>query len=356
MSSVEEQNKLNDFMKDGWSYYEKCDCDDGGSDGSGGVYSWNALIDKPFGLRTTKTVAELQMATGNETILSVSNPATVGVGDVMYVTFDGVEYETTVYILRENEVNTMYAVGNGYIRHQPDFEQNYIGTDTMPFLVAFFLNDDKHRLFCYTQNPDAVHTIGVSMPSDPYIATLDAKYLPDISWNKLTDKPFGVVTNYLQKNITEHEVSASTTSGTVKVSGLGVLTEDRRRYIHEHNAVNLYLNGVLYKSGMVKPLDDGYYKIFASDGEEMSGYLRLDRKTGVYEASVGIPPLEEDTIVTVTYEYDAEFTTIDPKFLPDIVPTDDEALSLVMELGLVDPIATVDGELLTDESSNVLVY
>lgn len=178
------------------------------------------------------------------------------------------------------------------------------------------------------------------------------------SWNDLEDKPFGVVTNYLQKNVTEYEVSASTESGTVVARGLGVLTEDRRRYIHEYHVVNLYLNDVLYQSGTIKQSgNSGYFKIFTSDGEEMTlGYSKLDTKTGVYKADIIIPPLAETTKVTVTYEYDAEFTTIDPRFLPDIVPTDDEALSLVMELGLVDPIATTDGEVLTDESGNVLVY
>ena len=193
------------------------------------------------------------------------------------------------------------------------------------------------------------------------IKTIDAKYLPNdigvTSWNDLNDKPFG------------EEIGKVALVENVSFQGLQLLGDyTLNQPIEDGHIYDIVINDILYPECVYVADSDpsvyGAMKIENDDGA--IGYLYY-----MSEDDWFIEVFYGDDSGTVSIYSDGVVTkTIDPKYLPEIAtaqpdwdetdeaspafiknkPDKNDALALVVETGLVSPVAASDGSIYTDEN------
>lgn len=131
------------------------------------------------------------------------------------------------------------------------------------------------------------------------------------SWNDLPDRPFGE--EWITDSLTTMVEPSETT--TVVYSPLVGYLENRKLYVHETHRIDVFLNGVLYKSGTMQEIDSNWYVV--ADGEKISKAVKVDRVSRLFQPEIYIPPLTETTAVKVDYAYLDKIVTLDTKFLPE---------------------------------------
>lgn len=147
-------------------------------DDIGGVTSWNDLKDKPFGdemVRNDILTISHEFTNGSDGVDPYTEPSTFAFaeGEAYFVDYDGTTYECVAYYA---EGPNTACIGNGTIG-------DVNGGNSEPFFATVF-----NGSFMVFSETEGTHDISIYTIDD--IKKLDKKYLPEIKWNNIVDKPF----------------------------------------------------------------------------------------------------------------------------------------------------------------------
>ena len=168
--------------------------------GTGGVSSWNDLTDKPFG--TEEAWQELMSNSvctftrnadmGNACVYITTLTTEMlekfkGDWNKAFVVWDEVEYECNPKLA----FGATKGIGNvGFFDGTEDSGEPFLimvddGTNTggSPVAIIISVEDSKNAI------ETATHSVGISLMVET-IHPIDTKFIDNISWNKISDKPF----------------------------------------------------------------------------------------------------------------------------------------------------------------------
>lgn len=271
------------------------------------VTSWDDLRDKPFGEeKSTKEILPETTHTDHKEVFVVYTSEPIIPGETYIFTIDGTDYTKTA-VKNTNGDSTVYT-----------FEG-----DSCPFDFTVDLVSQSNRIVITSNDASTVgHTVSISRVVVS-VKTLDPKYLPDISWNDLTDKPFGEGVFY-EEVLPETALEYIEEMDTFKTTGfkeLDLIVGDTylvtwngaeyecvaRELVGDEGYVSREIGGDGYPFGIVFYIrDDGnIYEIVAHDDS-------TEATLGIKHVTEGIKP-------------------IDPKYLPEALQFGEGTVEILPE-------------------------
>ena len=334
--------------------------------------SWNDLTDKPFGEEVIYTEKSCTLTRtgedgGSGSDIEIANAI---FNDCSCATYTSGYPDSIPLQLHKTDSPDVFEATEQY------------GEYTLVYTVTLDLdgNGEPNGMIRFTKvmgsdNP----IITASVPTET-VKTIDPKFLPDNvatkddipdgfsgSWNDLTDKPFGEGT----------EVTAITASysGDFTISGddTAAMVRITDGYLLANQEYVVVYDGKEYVCTTVKGPNSpsvalGNLSLIDCVSTKPEDYHFLNNVTRV---DTGEPFA---IVVSEYYDYHVHFYTktegahsleagpgsivvkqIDSKYLPDS-NTSDDALELLMEMGIVDPITDETGAIVTDENGAMFVF
>ena len=256
--------------------------------------SWNNLTDKPFyenisgDILLAKTV-DCSESTGNGYKTTVQTALQYTVGNEYTVLWDGVPYTLTA--------TNRPLWGNEYL-----FRGGSAPNTGEPFCIN--ISGLSIDIFADTQGE---HTLVIYSDYSSEVKQLDSKFIPDTSWNDLTDKPFYENISY-DVLLEEQTINCSIASG--------------RKYettiyrVLSYTAGEEYIvvwDGVQYK---ITPTNNAWGNPYLTGSPHNTGepfYIRLDDTSTCVISDKGKHTL------AIYYNYNQELKQLDEKFIPDTI-------------------------------------
>lgn len=313
-----------------------------------------------------------EISAGTLSLGTVSNPkfqvSTVGNRHVF--TEDGhAVYSMSAYLIAENSIDLGFGeMSSGVWFVYLEGSTSSIFTTELQYLQE----DNAHKLVLLDEMyiPTSIarsDDVNVAFETavqhtDELIATHQH------NWNDLQGLP---VDETFISTYDETLVSSSTATQNVTLSPpIGYHDENRQTLTHEKSVVEIHFNGTLIATLCD---ENGTFQLsptngtYTYNGSSYSYALMLDRTTGLRKIKVALPPLDEDTVVRVTYKYPkytfkeeyipntiARVADIEA-MIPDNDVSDEEFIDTLVGLGLIDPPAVdLNGAFYTDANGVIL--
>lgn len=289
------------------------------------VTSWNDLEDKPFysSYVTGEDIIlnETQMdgfSVMQDTIYAVQDPFSINLteGTSYKVLWDNVEY--TCAFTNDSQTGMSYLGNYNYVNMQS-------GGD-IPFCIVF----SNGHIFVATESTESSHTIQIlslETVTKEVIVKIDEKYIPNISWNKLEDKPFYEDVKY----------------GKVLFDGV-INEEDYEDYVLNENNAYVFsperkFNGGFHNVNFIEVIIDGVayisetYNIYTSvtgigdQNLETFDFYMIDNTYGGGLSSSMYFKTSATRSVKVTQVLSRDLKQLDTKYIPFVTKTTTKTLS-----------------------------
>ena len=257
------------------------------------VTSWDDLEDKPFyeiisgDVLLEEQTINLNESIGNTYCTNIDFSLTITQGTEYTVIWDGIPYKV---IAGNNTLGNMYWGGSSPNTGEPFF----IGVSSDSLYVA-----------AETQGN---HTLAIYSDYNYELKQLDSKFIPDISWNNLKDKPFYEI---FEGNILLEEQSVNCS----KPYGNGYYTRISKVVTFTTGEeYTVIWDGIPYK---ITPTSNKWGNTYLEGSSDNTGepfFINIDNSSiYIFAETQG-----EHTFAICSSNYNYELKHVDPKFIPNI--------------------------------------